>query len=547
MSGKRLTLVVRDIGSFFHVTLRRTRFGFVRSSGVRAADFAVVLVVAMVAMMLPPVSVAVADELLGSVGEVSDSEGVGSGLAEFRDRELNVAELDPDGLFVEGEVIVRFEPRATAADRVAARSGVSATVRRNLMLSRTQLLTLPPGLTVQQAVDRLEKNPNVSYAEPNFIIPLSAVPDDTDFDELWGLHNTGQDVNGTTGTADADIDAPEAWDITQGSTDVLVGIIDSGIAYDHPDLAPNLWVNPGESGGGKETNGLDDDGNGLIDDWRGWNFLDGDNDPRDFNGHGSHVAGTIGARGNNASGITGVSQQVSMVMAKACDSSGCPLAAVIDGYMYVADLGARIANASLSGTIVSQSEHDAIAANPGTLYVVAAGNDGVNNDSTPSYPCAYDLANILCVAATDSTDALAGFSNFGATSVDLAAPGVNIFSTVPFTTRFFDDFESGGAAWSSGGVNNTWDIIECTAGGLHCWTDSPPLFAPYVNNTNSWIQTVSNIDVSTGVEECQVIYPLVLATQFGIDGLWIEASTNQTDWSVLVAWTGSTGGVFDLF
>ena len=383
----------------------------------------------------------------------------GAGAAAPDDTRLDEVAIDsanPNRQFVPGEVIVRFEPGSPASGRAAARVEAQGTVKRDLLLPRTQLLKIPPGRTVQQVIERLEANPNVTYAEPNFLVQLAGVPDDPDFGELWGLNNTGQTVNGTAGTADADIDAPEAWDITQGSANVLVGIIDSGIAYDHSDLDPNLWLNPGESGGGRETNGVDDDGNGLIDDWRGWDFVSNDNDPLDAVGHGTHVAGAIGARGNNATGVSGVSPQVSLVVAQACGLAGCPTAALVDAYMYVGDLGAPIANVSISGHGYTQAEYDAIASNPDTLYVVAAGNETANNDTTPSYPCAYNLANILCVAATDSDDALAGFSNYGATSVDLAAPGVDIYSTyaIPssYTTRFSDDFESGSGSWLLGGI-----------------------------------------------------------------------------------------------
>jgi subtilisin family serine protease len=479
--------------------------------------------------------------MLPSVGSTSDGTELPNPELGFRIQQEGLGSLAVD-TFVAGEVIVRFEPGAPASDRAAAHASIGATVKRNMLLPGAQLLTLPPGLTVRQAVQRLEANPNVAYAEPNHIRQLAAAPDDPLFGDLWGLDNTGQTVNGTAGTADADIDAVEAWDITQGSTDVLVGIIDSGIAYDHPDLLPNLWSNPGETGGGQESNGIDDDSNGRIDDWRGWDFVNDDNDPRDASGHGSHVAGTIGARGNNTTGVTGVAPQVAMVMAQACDRSGCPTAAIVDAFMYVAGLGARIANASLGGTELSAAERDAIAANPNTLYVVAAGNSASDVDADPHYPCAYDLANILCVSATDADDELASFSNFGATHVDVSAPGVNTLSTNPsFTTRFSDDFESGFGSWITGGTNNSWGIDVCTVGGLHCLIDSPG--GLYANDTDSWAQTVASIDVSTDVTECSVDYPLGLEMDSS-DGLFVEASTDQAGWTILDAWTGSTLGSF---
>ena len=182
-----------------------------------------------------------------------------------------------------------------------------------------ELLRLAPGESVRAAAAEFEADPEVLYAEPNFYYELDAVPNDPRFPELWGLHNTGQLVNGVFGTADADIDAPEAWNTTTGSASVAVAVVDSGIAYNHPDLAANIWSNPGEIAG----NGIDDDRNGRIDDVRGWDFVDSDNSPRDLTGHGTHVAGTIGARGNNGEGVAGVNWNSSLMPVRACNVDGC--------------------------------------------------------------------------------------------------------------------------------------------------------------------------------------------------------------------------------
>lgn len=475
--------------------------------------------------------------------------GAGASTADdHRLEEAAIESTNPNRQFVPGEVIVRFEPGSPASGRAAARVEIQGTVKRDLLLPRAQVLKIPPGRTIQQVIERLEANPNVTYAEPNYIVQLAGIPNDPDFGKLWGLNNTGQTVNGTAGTAGADIDAPEAWDITQGSTEVLVGIIDTGIAFDHPDLAPNLWVNPGESGSGKETNGVDDDGNGLIDDWRGWDFVNNDNDPRDAVGHGTLVAGTIGARGNNATGVTGVSPQVSLVMAQACGFAGCPIAALVDAFMYVGDLGARIANVSISGATYAQAAYDAIAANPDTLYVVAAGNDTANNDTTPHYPCAYNLANILCVAATDSDDELASFSNYGAATVDLAAPGVDTYSTysVPseYTTRFSDDFENGGGNWLTGGTTS-WALETCPGVGSTCVTDSPG--GNYQNDTFSYLDTAATINVSTDLAACEVVTEMAISIEYEKDILFLQASQDGTSWETIDRWTGSTGGSYYSF
>ena len=275
---------------------------------------------------------------------------------------------------------------------------------------------------------------------------------------LWGLNNTGQTVDGVAGLADADIDGPRPGTSGTGlGSSVRVAVIDSGVARTHPDLAANMFTNPGESGGGKQTNGIDDDGNGMIDDFRGWDFVNNDNNPADDNGHGTHVAGTIAARSNNGLGVAGAASFPTtagnwlgpkILAVKVLDEEGSgTLAGLADGIVYAGTMNAKVANASLSAAGTSATLDNAIKSKPGTLYVVAAGNNGANNDTAPRTPCnpatTPDAANKICVAATDSSDALAGFSNFGAVNVDLAAPGVDILSTVPTTKTFFtDDFET---------------------------------------------------------------------------------------------------------
>jgi subtilisin family serine protease len=209
-------------------------------------------------------------------------------------------------------------------------------------------------------------------------------------------------------------------------------VVDTGIDASHPDLAPNVWTNPGESGGGRETNGRDDDGNGRIDDVHGWDFVQSDAQPQDGNGHGTHVAGTIAARGNDATGVAGVSWSAALMPLRVLGDDGSGYVSdAVSAYSYAARNGARVVNASLGGDSFSRAERDAIAAAPNTLFVVAAGNDSSNDDVTPAYPCDYDLANVICVAASDRDDTLASFSNYGATNVDLAAPGVDIASAWP--------------------------------------------------------------------------------------------------------------------
>ena len=328
-------------------------------------------------------------------------------------------------------VIVRFESGTPAGERAEARDDADVRVEETLPLPNTQLVAPEAGVSPDEAAEQLERSPAVRYAEPD--APRRAfavVPNDRFFRQQWGLNNTGQSVGGTTGTVDADIDAPEAWQLTTGSAAVTVAVIDSGVELDHPDLAAGIWRNPGESGDRREYNGADDDGNGLVDDWRGWDWVDDDNDPTDANGHGTHVAGTVGARGNDGTGVTGVAWHVSLMPLRTLGADGSGYVSdVIRAYGYAGARKAHIVNASLGGSAFSRAERDAIAAAPLTLFVVAAGNDSADNDAQPSYPCNHALANVVCVAATDQRDRLADFSNYGATTVDLAAPGDKIAST----------------------------------------------------------------------------------------------------------------------
>ena len=306
------------------------------------------------------------------------------------------------------ELLVRFE--AGAAQNRALDS-VGAHVVERLPGTRLALVRLKPGVSARGAIAALERRQDVAYAGPNRTYELFLGSDDPAFldGDLWGLSQIG---------------APAAWDVTTGSDSVVVGVVDSGVDYTHSDLADNIWTNPAET-----ANGSDDDGNGLVDDIRGWDFFSGDSVPLDGNGHGTHVAGTIGARGNNAEGVTGVNWRVKLIPLRVGDVTLSEFA-IAGAFSYACAKGAKVVNGSFGGSY-SDAIHDAIAACPGTLFVFAAGNSSRNNDLLPSYPCADALPNVVCVAATQPGDTLAPFSNWGPVSVDLAAPGVDILSTVP--------------------------------------------------------------------------------------------------------------------
>lgn len=281
----------------------------------------------------------------------------------------------------------------------------------------------------------------VEYVEQDDLYHLFATPNDTFYSLLWGMNNTGQTVNNDRGTANADIDANLAWDVWTGSSSFVVGMADSGILRTHQDLAANIWTNPGEIAG----NGIDDDRNGYIDDTWGWDFYNNDNNPTDDNGHGSHTAGTVGAAGNNGVGVTGVCWNVKLAGLKIGSASGSiSVSAAVSAINYCVGKGIRLSNHSWGGGASNTSLSNAItnARNAGHLLVCAAGNGGAdgrgdNNDSIPSYPASYTQDNIISVAAIDNDNRLATFSNFGATSVDLAAPGVTIASTSNSSTSAY--------------------------------------------------------------------------------------------------------------
>ena len=434
---------------------------------------------------------------------------------------------------IEGELIVRFAAAASAADRRDLRASVDASFGHGLGLPGLQLLNLRSG-DVRSAIEELSDRPDVLYAEPNYVYEQADIPNDPSFGQLWGLNNTGQTVNGTPGTADADIDAAEAWDTATGSSSVVVAVVDSGVAWDHPDIAPNMWSNAGETPG----NGTDDDGNGFVDDVRGWDFIAGDNDPFDLNLHGTHVAATIGAQGDNGTGITGVNWDVSIMALRALNSAGTGTsAAIAAAFTYAGNNGADVVNASLSGGGFSQAMLDAINAAPDTLFVAAAGNERIVTTNNPRYPCNYTPANNICVAATDSKDMLTNFSNRGTTHVDLAAPGVNVLSALPnFESQFSETFSDGPGwtgRWNTGGTNNSWGL---QVGAL---ADSPG--ANYLSNTNSFARKTAGVN-TIGQKGCRLDYTLNIDTEHEVDFLHVDASTNGTTFTAADSLTGSTEG-----
>jgi subtilisin family serine protease len=335
---------------------------------------------------------------------------------------------------VPGQLIVSFRGGVPKTGRAAALGRAGASTIRTLGSPSLMLVSVRPRVE-GRALGLLRGDSRVRYAEPNATVSIDAAkPNDSLFGKQWGLNNTGQQVDFSFGTRGADIGALRAWGVTTGSSAVTVAVIDTGIDTGHPDLAPNIWINPGENCAGCRTDGIDNDGNGYVDDWRGWDFINNDNNPFDDNGHGTHVAGTIGAVGNNKIGVAGVSWTVRLMPLKFIGADGTgDVADAVRALHYATAMGAQVSNNSWGGDEYSQALSDAIAEADahGSLFVAAAGNESSDNDASPQYPSGYDLPNVISVAASDSNDQLAYFSNHGRATVDLAAPGQSIYSTWP--------------------------------------------------------------------------------------------------------------------
>jgi subtilisin family serine protease len=394
--------------------------------------------------------------------------------------------------YVPGEVLVKFKSGTSIVVMNKLHGALGAAKIKDIRHLGIHRMKLPEDVKVEEAVQIYRNDPNVEFAEPNYIVKTSAIPNDPGYSLQWGLNNTGQ----TGGTSGADIHAQAAWDVTKGSNNIIIAVVDTGVAYDHPDLSGNIWVNTAELNG---LPGIDDDQNGYKDDVYGWDFINNDGHPVDYDQHGTHVAGIVAARGNNGIGVSGVmwSAQIMPVRFLGITGSG-DVARGAEAITYAVDNGARIINASWGGYDYSATLYNAIdyARQKNVLVVAAAGNEENNNDADPFYPASFNLANIISVAASDRNDSLAFFSNYGAASVHLAAPGVTIYSSVPIlaygdpVTLYSENFDSAASdlpllGWSRGGVHSTWAVTKGTGvGGTNSLEDSPG--ANYVSNTDSW-------------------------------------------------------------
>lgn len=351
-----------------------------------------------------------------AIADIRDNDGIRANNLRLQ----GVLAEQPEVEYDPGSLLIRFDASQSVEDMDFTISLGGGKILERYTLVPGLVHATIDGMSVEDAIDLFQQIPGVDYAEPDFIVRASIIPNDSGFGNLWGMNQS----------ADHDIDGPEGWDIFRGNPNFPIAVIDTGVQYTHPDLSANIWTNPGEIAG----NGIDDDGNGYVDDVRGWDFVNNDNDPMDDNGHGTHCSGTIGAIGNNGIGVAGVVWNTKIVPLKFLNSSGNgSISAALGCLQYAAGKGVKVSSNSWGGGGYSSSFFNAIESSKsiGHIFVAAAGNAGTNNDATPSYPASYTNDNVIAVASTTSSDTLSSFSQYGATSVDIGAPGSSIYSTYP--------------------------------------------------------------------------------------------------------------------
>jgi subtilisin family serine protease len=469
----------------------------------------------------------------------------------------------PDIQYVEGDAIVTFKSAVTLISAQQTLTGHALAWKRHFAgLSRQRGketgLVHAQNRTTAQLIAELSRDPAVETAEPNYLRWVTTTPpNDTYFTNLWALQNTGQTINGSfgtiAGTAGDDIHFIAAWALAQPPPPVtnrpVVAVIDTGVDYQHPDLASNMWINPGEN----PTNGLDNDGNGFVNDYYGYDFADNLPSPMDSGQHGTHVAGTIAAVGNNALGVIGVDYQARIMALRASsDGNTLPDSAVIEAIQYATLMKGRgvnivAINESFGGGGSSSAEIAAMqaAGSAGIIFCVAAGNSSSDNDTTPFYPASYRLTNMIVVAATDQNDALASFSDFGTNTVDLGAPGENILSLMPVAPGSAPEgmamalVQQGATTYSANELTYSGVTTGLTATVYACGLGNPADFPAAVRSNIALIQrgtlTFSNkvVNAMAAGARAAIIYNNAAGNFFGTLGganNWIPAvSLSQAD------------------
>jgi len=450
------------------------------------------------------------------------------------------------------EVIVKFTDRITQSKKREITDKVQAVLIKKFENTDTELWRIPLIVEINGQTfkglhtisDFVKSQPGIQYIEPNHSIAIFSAPNDPFFNRLWGLQNTGQ----LAGLSGADISILQAWEISTGSSNITVGVLDTGIDWTHEDLVENIWQNLAEDADGDghviewngnqwvldpgDLNGQDDDGNGYTDDLIGWDFVNNDNNPYDDNGHGTHVSGTIGARGNNGKGITGVAQNVRLMPLKIFDLAGTGYTATVkEAVDYALEMGVDITNVSWGTSQVSQTMREAFetANNNDQIVVAAAGNNNRNNDILPVYPASYDFENIIAVAAVNRHNSLTIFSNYGETSVDIGAPGGDIYSTLP--GNFY--------GWYSGTSMAAPHVTGAVALALSaCDNSTPAQIKNHLINTATPLNTPNNkgLSVLSTHQFLQEIMRPDAEFTYAADGLEVEFSAENEDDNLTYEW-----------
>lgn len=428
--------------------------------------------------------------------------------------------------------------RLSQLEKVAARSNLKVMKQLNVGRDDFAILSLDVATdSVSQAVARLSQDPTVDSVQPDFIYRISAtVPNDPSYSKLWGLKNTAQTIlsehasqslytGGNPGTSGRDMSLETAWDRTTDCSAVVVAVIDTGIKLDHEDLEDNLWPS--------------------MTSQNGYDFYNSDTDPTDDEGHGTHVAGTIGARGNNAIGTSGVCWRVQLMAIKALGADGSgSTSTIIQGVNYAVANGAQIINMSLGGGGFDSAFQSAInaAGAAGVLVVVAAGNDGRNNSTSPTYPCNFTTANLICVGAVDQQFSMASFSNYSTTHVDIGAPGTNIWSSAinGFQSSLSIPLDPADWTLTNAGFGITGGYLQ-TPANWNGTTNS------YLANADDTAFTTSSFDMS-GTNGGSAIVKLRGASQSSFDFLNFYAvasdgnPTTHPNGVLVDSISGSSGG-----
>lgn len=405
---------------------------------------------------------------------------------------------------------------------------------------RIQVVQLPKGTTVNEGVRRYLRSGLIEFAEPDFIVSASAAPNDPKFLDgtLWAINNYGQ--NG--GKPHADMNATNAWDIMNSASNIIVAVVDSGIRYTHEDLAANIWSNP-------------------LDGTHGYNAFTSANDPFDDNGHGTLIAGVLGGVGNNGKGIVGAAWKVQMMGCKCLDNSGTGSdSTVIACIEFARTNGAKIINASLDSPSYSTALSNAIfeAREDGIIFVASCGNNGVNVDISPRYPACYDIDNIVSVAYTTRDDSLGYFSNFGATNVDLAVPGDQIYSTFSATDSYyyppFPSINLAGTSFAAGYLSGAFALVAAR----YPAEDYHQLIARVLHGTDP-LPSLTGMCVSGGRLNLQkVLSPPLFSTKpnggmpFSVQfscgpnrTCVVQVSSNLLAWTPILTNTTTTNWVFE--